>query len=69
MDDGDTDMTAAVRAFRQVGFDGLIRADHAPHMPGDNRHGHRSFAFQLGYMSGMFQAVELLTFEAQEKEG
>lgn len=69
MDDGDTDMGAAVRAFLEVGFDGLIRADHAPHMTGDNRHGHRSFAFQLGYMSGMFQAVELLTVGAQEKEG
>lgn len=67
MDDGDTDMAAAVRAFNEVGFDGLIRADHAPHIPGDNRHGHASFAFQLGYMRGMFQAVEYRA--AQTKEG
>lgn len=66
MDDGDTDMAAAVRAFNAVGFDGLIRADHAPHMPGDNRQGHRSFAFQLGYMRGMFQAVQLMAEENQE---
>jgi mannonate dehydratase len=69
MDDGDTDMTAAVRAFNEVGFDGLIRADHAPHMPGDNRYGQRSFAFQLGYMRGMFQAVDFLATGTQGKEG
>jgi mannonate dehydratase len=68
MDDGDTDMAAAVRAFNEVGFDGLIRADHAPHMQGDNPQGHRSFAFQLGYMRGMFQAVEFMA-ETQGKEG
>lgn len=69
MDDGDTDMTAAVQAFNEVGFDGLIRADHAPHMPGDNRFGHRSFAFQLGYMRGLFQAVEWMAAAPQGKEG
>jgi mannonate dehydratase len=60
IDDGDTDMAAAVRAFNAVGFDGLIRADHAPRMIGDDRQEHRSFAFQVGYMRGLFQAVELL---------
>ncbi len=69
MDDGDTNMTAAVQAFNAVGFDGLIRADHAPHMPGDNPFGHRSFAFQLGYMRGLFQAVDLMAAAAQGKEG
>jgi mannonate dehydratase len=68
MDDGDTDMAAAVRAFNDVGFDGLIRADHAPRMIGDNRYGHSSFAFQVGYMSGLFQAVELLATGTGGKE-
>ena len=39
---------------------GLVRADHAPRMIGDDRQEHRSFAFQVGYMRGLFQAVELL---------
>ena len=60
IDEGDTDMAAAVRAFNEVGFDGLVRADHAPRMIGDDRQEHRSFAFQVGYMRGLFQAVELL---------
>ena len=67
MDDGDTDMSAAVRAFDEVGFDGLIRADHAPHMSGDNRYGQSSFAFQLGFMRGMFQTVEFLASQSKEK--
>jgi mannonate dehydratase len=69
MDDGDTDMSAAVQAFNEVGFDGLIRADHAPHMLGDNRYGQSSFAFQLGYMRGLFQAVEFLSAAGHAQEG
>jgi len=57
MDEGDTDMVAAMRAFREVGFDGLIRADHTPQVVGDNRYAHRGFAFQIGYMRGLVQAV------------
>lgn len=57
MDEGDTDLFAAMMAYREVGFDGLIRADHTPAVVGDNRYGHRGFAFQVGYMRGLVQAV------------
>jgi mannonate dehydratase len=69
MDDGDTDMAAAARAFMEVGFEGLIRADHAPRMIGDSRRGQRSFAFQVGYMSGLFKAVRFAVAAADGKEG
>ncbi len=58
MDEGDTDMFAAVRAYREVGFDGLIRADHTPRVVGDSRHAQRGFAYEVGYMRGLIQAAE-----------
>ncbi|MFH1566488.1 MAG: mannonate dehydratase [Gemmatimonadota bacterium] len=57
MDEGDTDMLAAVEAYRQVGYDGLIRADHTPWIVGDSPRAHRGFAFQIGYMRGLEHTV------------
>ncbi|MEW6755919.1 MAG: mannonate dehydratase [Candidatus Latescibacterota bacterium] len=56
MDEGDTDMVAAVEAYRAVGFNGFLRADHTPHVIGD-RQARRGFAFQVGYMRGLEHAV------------
>jgi mannonate dehydratase len=58
-DEGDTDMLAAVRAYRAVGFDGVIRVDHAPDVVGDT-HGERTFGFQVGYFRGLVDAIEIL---------
>lgn len=52
-DEGDIDMVAAVRAWRQVGFDGVIRIDHCPGVVGDTPRADRSFAFQVGYLKGL----------------
>lgn len=57
-DEGDTDMFEAVRAYREVGFDGVMRIDHCPGVIGDNERSHRSFAYQVGYTKGLMQAVE-----------
>jgi mannonate dehydratase len=35
-DDGQTDMAACIRAYRDVDFDGPCRPDHAPTMAGDS---------------------------------
>jgi mannonate dehydratase len=56
MDEGDTDMQAAFAAYREAGFAGLLRADHTPWVAGDNRHAHRGFAFEIGYMRGLAAA-------------
>ena len=56
-DEGDVDMVAAVEAFDEVGFDGVIRIDHCPGVIGDNR-GERSFAYQVGYLKGVVQALQ-----------
>jgi mannonate dehydratase len=57
-DEGDTDMFAAVRAYRDVGVDGVARIDHCPPMLGDNDRHERSFAFQGGYAKGLVEALQ-----------
>ena len=59
-DEGDIDMVEAVRAFREVGFDGVIRIDHCPGVIGDNARADRSFAYQVGYLKGLVQSLENL---------
>ncbi len=59
-DEGDTDMVAAVRAYREVGFDGVMRIDHCPGVVNDNARADRSFAFQVGYLKGLVQALDQL---------
>jgi len=60
-DNGQTDMVAAMRAYRDVGFDGPMRPDHVPMMVGedDGEPGYtmlgRLFAF--GYIRGLMQAT------------
>ena len=61
-DNGPTDMVAAMRAYREVGFDGPIRPDHVPQLyaeddgePGYTMQG-RLFAY--GYIRGLIQATE-----------
>ena len=51
---------AAVKALDEVGFDGVIRIDHCPGVIGDNPAADRSFAFQVGYLQGLVQALERL---------
>lgn len=61
-DNGQTDMAAAMRAYRDVGFSGPMRPDHVPQLVGedDGEPGYtmlgRLFAF--GYMRGLMHAVE-----------
>jgi mannonate dehydratase len=61
-DNGPTDMVAAMRAYRAIGFEGPIRPDHVPQLEGedDGEPGYtmkgRLFAF--GYMRALMQATE-----------
>lgn len=56
-DEGDTDLFAAVRAYRDVGFDGVVRIDHCPSIVDDNDRAERSFAYQTGYAKGLVHAL------------
>jgi len=60
-DDGKTDMLACMRAYRDIGFNGVLRPDHVPTMEGDSneRPGYSTIGrlFALGYIRGLQQAV------------
>jgi len=62
-DDGPTDMAAAIRALREVGFAGPIRPDHVPQLEGEDggEPGYtmlgRLFAF--GYIRGLLHGVTI----------
>ncbi|MBK9121764.1 MAG: mannonate dehydratase [Chloroflexi bacterium] len=60
-DDGQTDMATCMRAYRDVGFDGVCRPDHVPTMAGDSNEnaGYSSIGrlFAIGYLKGLREAV------------
>lgn len=60
-DDGKTDMAECMRAYREIGFDGVCRPDHVPTLEGDSnqRPGYSTLGrlFALGYIRGLIQAV------------
>ena len=62
-DNGDTNMAAAMRAYRQIGFSGPIRPDHVPHLYGEDEgepgYTMRGRLFAYGYIRGLMQATEI----------
>ena len=59
-DEGKLDMLQAVKVLKEVGFNGIIEIDHAPHPTGDTEYGHISHAFQIGYLKGILQGADAL---------
>jgi mannonate dehydratase len=56
-DDGDVDMIAAMRTYKEVGYDGMIMPDHVPHIEGDSGQA-LAFAFAFGYIRALIQLVD-----------
>jgi len=61
-DDGQTDMWAAMRAYKEAGFSGPMRPDHVPTMAGE-RNGEPGYdllgrLFAIGYIKGLAEGVE-----------
>ena len=56
-DDGDVDMAASMRAYKEVGFDGPMCPDHILHIDGDTDWGHQYWSYAIGHMKGLAQAV------------
>ena len=54
-------MLACMQAYRDIGFDGVLRPDHVPTVEGDsNDHaGYSSFGrlYAIGYIRGLREAV------------
>ena len=60
-DAGKTDFLACLRAYRDIGFEGVLRPDHVPTVEGDSNEaaGYSSFGrlYAIGYIRGLRQAV------------
>jgi mannonate dehydratase len=60
-DAGQTDMLACMRAYREIGFDGVLRPDHVPTVEGDSNTdaGYSAFGrlYAIGYIRGLLEAV------------
>lgn len=60
-DDGPTDLLACMRAYRETGFDGVLRPDHVPTLAGESspRPGYAVLGrlFAVGYIRGLQEAV------------
>jgi mannonate dehydratase len=59
IDEGDVNMIAALKAYRDAGYDGVVTPDHTPRVVGDEG-GLRGKAFAVGYIRAGMQALELL---------
>ena len=61
-DAGKTNMFAAMKAYKDIGFKGVMRPDHAPVMYGErnDKPGYESLGrlFAVGYMKGLIEGVE-----------
>ena len=57
IDEGDIDMLAAMRAYKEVGYDLAIVSDHSPGIPGDLPGRKIGRSFSHGYIRGLVQAV------------
>ena len=59
-DDGQTDMYEAIKAYREVDFDGPVRIDHVPSMDGETNkepgYGQVGRLFALGYLKGLLES-------------
>jgi mannonate dehydratase len=60
-DAGKTNMLECLRAYRDIGFDGVLRPDHVPTVEGDSNDnaGYSSFGrlYAIGYIRGLREAV------------
>lgn len=59
-DEGPTDMYEAIRAYGEVGFDGVMRPDHVPVLAGETGEAGYTMMgrlFAVGYMRGLIEAA------------
>jgi len=57
-DEGDVDMLKAIHIYKEVGYNGALVPDHVPLAEANVTGRLRSYAFALGYMRALIQAVE-----------
>ena len=57
IDSGQINMFEAMKAWKEVGFDGAMIPDHLPHVTGDTEDGRAARAHAIGYMKALMTAV------------
>jgi mannonate dehydratase len=71
-DEGPTDILECLRAYRDIGFDGVLRSDHVPTVEGDQAdvagYSHQARLHAIGYLAGLREAV-LREAPAQPADG
>jgi mannonate dehydratase len=55
-DEGDMDMAAALRVYRDIGYQYMMMPDHVPEIDGRDPSG-TAFAFCYGYIKGLMDAI------------
>ena len=60
-DEGKLDMLQAFKLLKEVGFNGYVESEHAPHTTTDSEFGHIGRAFQIGYLKGILQGADALS--------
>lgn len=72
-DDGPTDLLECMRAYRDVGFDGVLRPDHVPALAGEDNtqpgYGVLGRLFAVGYIRGLQEAVYHDELAAARRQG
>jgi len=60
-DEGSTDLLACLRAYKEIGFNGVLRPDHVPTLEGESndKPGYAGLGrlFAIGYLKGLREAV------------
>jgi mannonate dehydratase len=62
-DNGKTDMLEAMKTYQEIGYEGVMRPDHAPYLDGagdpgpTNGYSMMGKIFAVGYMRGLMEAV------------
>lgn len=56
-DNGDVDMPRALRAYQEIGYDGMIMPDHVPVIEGDSKGG-LAYAYSFGYIQALLQILQ-----------
>jgi mannonate dehydratase len=57
IDEGQTDMLAAMRALREVGYAGMVVPDHSPSIAGDTR-AFGAWGYAIGYIKALVRATD-----------
>ena len=72
-DDGPTDLLECLNAYREIGFEGVLRPDHVPALDGENNEkpGYSVLGrlFAVGYIRGLQEAVYHEDFAAARRDG